>query len=317
MYATGDGVRQDYAKARKYYEKAAAQNDASALYNLGIMYRNGYSVKQDYKKARVWYAKGAENGDAYSMMNLARMTENGLGMKKDVNKAVELYRQAAANSNVQAQKALKRLKVQQGTYSAKTPKQDSVPARNNIEARFAERLMNRPRVAILPFEDRSEEGNAPASAIINMMVTELHKAGIFMLLERERLDDIAKEQKLSQSGLVDPSTALKLGKIAGAQYIITGAVTLCYYSEKASGFMLPILGSSAKAKTAYVVLDIRIIDVETSEIVYSSNQTGDATNKERKNIGSSSKVIGGLLGMATRNAVEKQVSEMRTLKLEI
>ena len=150
-----------------------------------------------------------------------------------------------------------------------------------------------------------------------MMITELHKSGAFRLLEREQLDAIASELKLNQSGLVDPSTALKVGRIAGAQYMMTGAVTLYYYSEKASGFALPILGSSSKAKTAYVVLDIRIIDVETSEIVYAANQTGEATNKEKKSIGSSSKMVGGLLGLATRNAVEKHVAAMRVLPLEI
>lgn len=49
-----------------------------------------------------------------------------------------------------------------------------------------------------------------------------------MLLERERLDDIKAEQKLGQSGIVDPATTAKLGRIAGAQYYMTGSVTLYY-----------------------------------------------------------------------------------------
>ena len=98
---------------------------------------------------------------------------------------------------------------------------------------------------------------------------------------------------------------------------MTGAVTLCYYSEKASGFVLPVLGMATKARTAYVVIDLRIIDVETGEIVYASNQTGDATNKDKKNIGKSSKVVGGLIGNATRNAVNKHVSAMKSLTLQI
>ena len=70
------------------------------------------------------------------------------------------------------------------------------------------------------------------------------------MLEREHLDAVMNERNLLS--ISDPSTAAKLGRIAGAQYIITGAITLYYYSEKGSGFLLPILGAVTQAKTAYV-----------------------------------------------------------------
>ena len=34
MYEKGRGVSQDYVQARQWYEKAAAQGDVNALYNL-------------------------------------------------------------------------------------------------------------------------------------------------------------------------------------------------------------------------------------------------------------------------------------------
>ena len=55
---------------------------------------------------------------------------------------------------------------------------------------------------------------------------------------------------------------------------MTGAITLYYYSEKGSGFAIPILGSATQAKTAYVILDIRIIDNTTGEIIYTGDQVG-------------------------------------------
>ncbi len=342
--------RLDYDKAFEYYDKAAMYKanafSSLKLRGMGWEFEQGSrGRKPDYQKAFKCYEISAKVGDYYSMLELGRMYENGMGTAKNLDKAIECYREAA-KSSIQARKALARLNVPLHAPAKKNPpaKKDSSTKKNppakkdtspaDTSPKMPERvsvltqdttgtrqlnsdLLNKPRVAIFPFEDKSEERQAPADAIINMMVTELYKVGVFTLVEREHLDYVASELKLGQSGLVDPSTAPKIGRIAGAQYIMTGAVTLYYYNEKASGFTLPLLGSSAKAKTAYVVLDIRIIDVETSEIVYASNQTGDATNRERKSIGSSSKVIGGLLGMATRNAVEKQVSELRTLKLEI
>ena len=176
-------------------------------------------------------------------------------------------------------------------------------------------ISDKPRIVIYNFEDKSGESNTSANAIMDMMVTELHKSGAFTLLERERFDDVAREFNLAQSGVVDPATAPKVGRIMGAEYIVRGAITLSYYSEKASGSEIPLLGTKTKAKTAYTVIDLRIIDVETGEIVYASDKSGEATNKEKKNITKSSKVIGGLLSMATRNAVNKHVSAMKNLSL--
>ena len=77
MYANGEGVRQDYVKAREWYEKAAAQGNADAQFNLGLMYANGYGVRQDYVKAREWFGKACDNGsqigcDGYRDLNNRR-----------------------------------------------------------------------------------------------------------------------------------------------------------------------------------------------------------------------------------------------------
>ncbi|MBQ7155740.1 MAG: hypothetical protein IJR85_09335 [Synergistaceae bacterium] len=182
----------------------------------------------------------------------------------------------------------------------------------------------RPRIAVRAFEDRSEEGKAPAAAIMDMMVTELNKAGVFDLMERERLDYIADEIKLGQSGLMDPSTAPKVGKIKGVQYTMTGAITLYYYAEKGSGFALPVLGMATQAKTAYVVLDIRIIDNSTGEIVYTADQVGEAKQVAKGAIaaykgffiGSYNRTTGGLLATAARDSVMKHVAAIKAQEWE-
>ena len=176
----------------------------------------------------------------------------------------------------------------------------------------------RPRMAVRMFEDRTEEGKAPAGAVMDMMVTELNKAGVFDLMERERLDYVAEEQKLAMSGLMDMSTAPQIGKIKGVQYNMTGAITLYYYSEKGSGFAIPVLGHATMAKTAYVVLDIRIIDNSTGSIVYAASETGTAKQAAKGAIaaykgffiGSYNRTTGGILATATRDAVMKHVASI-------
>ena len=145
-----------------------------------------------------------------------------------------------------------------------------------------------------------------------MMVTELSKTGVFNLLERERLDYIGEEIRLGQSGLVDMETAPQLGKIKGAEYTMTGAVTLYYYNEKAKSSVLPVLKTKAAAKTAYVLLEIRIIDNSTGEVVYADDQLGSATQETKSSPGRFSTTYGGILASATRNSVVKHASAIRS-----
>ena len=182
----------------------------------------------------------------------------------------------------------------------------------------------KPRLTVRAFEDRTEEGKAPAAAVMDMMVTELNKTGIFSLMERERLDYVAEEIKLGQSGLMDPSTAPKVGKIKGAQYSMTGAITVYYYSEKGSGLVVPILGFATQAKTAYVMLDLRVIDNSTGDIVYAGSQLGESKQVAKGAaaaykgffIGGYNRTTGGILASATRNAVMKHVDAMSAVYWE-
>ena len=182
---------------------------------------------------------------------------------------------------------------------------------------------SKPRVAVRAFEDRTQEQDAPAGAIMDMFVTELDKSGVFELVEREKFKYIAEEIELSQSGLVDPSMVLELGKVHSAQYTITGAITLYYYNEKKSGFSI-IIGSVADAKTAYVNLDIRIISNTTSKIIYSSVKQGQAKQISKSSglkfqeffAGSVNKTHGGILALATREAVIKHVSAIKAINWE-
>jgi hypothetical protein len=63
MYANGEGVAQDNAKAVEWYQKAADQGHARAQFNLGVKYANGEGVTQDNTKAVKWYQKAAAQGD--------------------------------------------------------------------------------------------------------------------------------------------------------------------------------------------------------------------------------------------------------------
>ena len=183
----------------------------------------------------------------------------------------------------------------------------------------------KPRLAVREFEDRTteEKQKAPAGAVMDMFVTELDKAGVFELVEREKFKYIAEEIELSQSGLVDPSMVLELGKVHSAQYTLTGAITLFYYNDKKNGFSI-IVGSTVEAKTAYVNLDIRIISNTTSKIIYSSVKQGKSKQIIKSSglkfqeffAGSYNSTYGGILASAARDAVIQHVNAIKSINWE-
>jgi TPR repeat protein len=102
LYESGAGVAQDYAKAREWYEKAAAKGDANAMFSLGGLYESGAGVAQDYAKAREWYEKSADKGEAEAMTNLGVLYEKGYGVTQDHAKAREWFEKAADKGEAEA-----------------------------------------------------------------------------------------------------------------------------------------------------------------------------------------------------------------------
>ena len=82
---------------------SAAQGDADAQFNLGVMYAEGYGVPQDAAEAVAWYRLAAERGDHEAQTNLGGMYAEGRGVQQDAAEAVAWYRLAAAQGDADAQ----------------------------------------------------------------------------------------------------------------------------------------------------------------------------------------------------------------------
>ncbi len=80
-----------------------ANNDAGALFSLGINYSKGSGVMQDHKKAFEFFAQAADLGLKEAQHNLAHVYENGIGVEKDSAAAMKWYTKAANQGLVEAQ----------------------------------------------------------------------------------------------------------------------------------------------------------------------------------------------------------------------
>jgi TolB-like protein len=122
---------------------------------------------------------------------------------------------------------------------------------------------NRPVVVVFGFENNSiltgaAEFAGVRTGIQDLLITDLASNTKIRLVDRAHLNEVLTEQQMSKDGKVDPTTALRLGKIFGAQYAVTG------------GFMSDGHGN--------LVLTGRTIDIETTQIGNPTKINGKTDN---------------------------------------
>ncbi|HID97795.1 MAG TPA: penicillin-binding protein activator LpoB [Thermodesulfobacteriaceae bacterium] len=107
--------------------------------------------------------------------------------------------------------------------------------------------------------------------LAGMVSNELSSLGHFRVVERSKLKHVLREQDLGASGRVRKSTAAKMGRLTGAQYLVMGTVTS--YEERTSGvgggFSFGPIRLGGKKDKAYISVDLRVVDTTTGEIVHS------------------------------------------------
>jgi len=95
-FLEGRGVAQDFAEAKAWFEKSAAQGNVAAMEQLGFLCERGLGGKVDIANAKDWYEKSAEKGNAAAMVGLGRMYFRGYdGIEKNYGTALEWFKKAA------------------------------------------------------------------------------------------------------------------------------------------------------------------------------------------------------------------------------
>jgi curli biogenesis system outer membrane secretion channel CsgG len=114
-----------------------------------------------------------------------------------------------------------------------------------------------PTVAVLYFDysGRDPELDPLRKGLAQMLISDLSAADAVRVVERERLEAVLAEQKLAASGKIDPKTAVRVGKLLGARFLVLGS----YFDVMKS-----------------MRVDARLVDVETGQIVQSIGADGKA-----------------------------------------
>lgn len=151
------------------------------------------------------------------------------------------------------------------------------------------------RVGVVNFQNKTPSrvmGIGEAAA--DILCTILQKTGRFIVIPQQDMASILEQQSLGASGVIDPATAAKMGKILGLNAIVTGAITA--YSEVEEG--QDLLVYKQKKQVARVTVDYRIVDTTTGvQIMADSGQ------------GVYSKSTGGVLGLGAKSSYDTDLRD--------
>ncbi|MAF04837.1 CsgG/HfaB family protein [Herbaspirillum huttiense] len=136
-----------------------------------------------------------------------------------------------------------------------------------------------------------------------ILITHLQQSNRFSVMDRDNMGELAQEAKLNKQ-----TQTLK-----GANYVVTGDVTEFGRKETGDRQLFGILGRG-KSQVAYAKVALNIVDVNTSQVVYSAQGAGEYSLDNREIVGFGgtasydSTLNGKVLDLAIREAVQNLVT---------
>ena len=142
-----------------------------------------------------------------------------------------------------------------------------------------------------------------------ILISHLQQTGRFKVVDRDNMEEIAREAKLKGQEQ----------QLKGADITVTGDVTEFGRKEVGDVQLFGILGSGKK-QIAYAKVTLNVVDVLTSEVIYSVQGAGEyaLSNREVVGFGSAasydSTLNGKVLDLAVREAVNRLVEGLEAGK---
>jgi curli biogenesis system outer membrane secretion channel CsgG len=173
------------------------------------------------------------------------------------------------------------------------------PVNSNTSAVIADK----PIIGVLKFQDETGamflQGGV-GRALTTMLTNELSARPSLTIVERQKLRAVLEEQNLSASGMVSAATSIEIGKLTGAQYLITGTITAFenqVETKTKRGFMGYGGGVESISHGGYMAVDLRVVDTTTGEIRYSRTIEGRTAPAGNNDI--QTQRSGGIAGVDT------------------
>ena len=121
FYYQGEGTKQNYTEALKYFQKAANNGDAYSYAWIAKIYYYGNGCAQNYEEAFKWFLKAANAGQTVVYGWLGSVYYEGKGCNKKYGEAIKWFKKAAENGDTRAYVGLGASYMQLKQYSEALP----------------------------------------------------------------------------------------------------------------------------------------------------------------------------------------------------
>jgi curli biogenesis system outer membrane secretion channel CsgG len=140
-----------------------------------------------------------------------------------------------------------------------------------------------------------------------ILITHLQQTGRFNVLDRDNISEIQQEAGYAKTAQ----------NIKGATYVVTGDVTEFGRKETGDRQLFGILGRG-KSQIAYAKVNLNVVNVQTSEVIFSAQGAGEYSLDNREVVGFGgtssydSTLNGKVLDLAMREAVNNLVNGIQS-----
>ena len=139
--------------------------------------------------------------------------------------------------------------------------------------RYSDKLLAVKTMAVLPFQDApGAHAKGSGKVVVSGIIGQLYELPGIRVVERSRLATILKEKDFR--GMLDPSRASTIGKLAGADLVIFGDLTQYDAQQDYGHVSVSIISGGGTKYTHRVGLSIRGVSVDDGRVIYARGGQG-------------------------------------------
>lgn len=151
------------------------------------------------------------------------------------------------------------------------------------------------------------------------------KTNVYTVIERNQINEILKEQRLGLSGVIDESTAARVGAILGLDAIILGNIK---YEQKEDNTTSSYVTLDGKTKTKYCKIrkvssnaSMKIVEVSTAEIIGVETAAVESEDKkcddERSKIANYNQLVNNVITQTSKQFVDYFSPSYKLVRFEM
>ncbi|MCL5028629.1 MAG: CsgG/HfaB family protein [Bacteroidetes bacterium] len=138
---------------------------------------------------------------------------------------------------------------------------------------------NKKTIAVIEFSDLRGNVSDLGRYISEELITKLYLTKKFKVIERQLLNKIVAEQKLSLTGMIDPNSAKKLGNVLGVDAIVSGTITDLSHNLKVNARMLSTESGEIFAVASTEIFKDESVNKLLTSVSSANNEVNVTSNK--------------------------------------